>query len=94
MSKVYFPNLNGLRFIAASLVIVHHVEQFKEILGYSNYNEFSFIKLIGKLGVMLFFVLSGFLITYLLLVEQKEKGTIAIKSFYMRRLLRIWPLYF
>lgn len=41
-----------------------------------------------------FFVLSGFLITYLLLVEKDKFGTIAIKKFYIRRILRIWPLYF
>lgn len=94
MSKIYFPNLNGLRFIAALLVIIHHVEQFKEILGYQNYSQTPFIKIIGKLGVTLFFVLSGYLITYLLLVEEKNKGKIAIKDFYIRRALRIWPLYF
>ena len=41
-----------------------------------------------------FFVLSGFLITYLLLAEKKQEGTIKVKDFYMRRILRIWPLYF
>lgn len=54
----------------------------------------SFIRAIGKLGVMLFFTLSGFLITYLLLIEEKEKGKINIKQFYIRRMLRIWPLYY
>lgn len=43
---------------------------------------------------MLFFVLSGFLITYLLLAEQEKFGEIAISKFYWRRVLRIWPLYF
>lgn len=54
----------------------------------------SVIRSIGKLGVMLFFTLSGFLITYLLLIEEKEKGSVDIKQFYIRRVLRIWPLYF
>lgn len=94
MSKIYFPNLNGLRFITASIVIMHHVEQFKEFLGFPNYAHVSFIKLIGKAGVALFFVLSGYLITYLLLVETRDKGEIAIGRFYIRRALRIWPLYF
>lgn len=48
----------------------------------------------GELGVNFFFVLSGFLITYLLLSERQLTGRIAIGAFYMRRLLRIWPLYF
>jgi len=53
-----------------------------------------FIGVIGKLGVILFFVLSGFLITYLLLAEEQRFKTINIKNFYFRRMLRIWPLYF
>lgn len=94
MNKIYFPNLNALRFIAAALVIVHHVEQFKEFLGFENYHKAPFIQIIGKAGVLLFFVLSGFLITYLLLNEDNFKGEINIKKFYIRRILRIWPLYF
>lgn len=93
-SKFQFPNLNGLRFIAAALVIIHHVEQFKHFLGLPNYKSVAFVDLIGKASVVLFFVLSGFLITYLLLVEEQRKGTISIKNFYIRRTLRIWPLYF
>ena len=48
----------------------------------------------GELGVVIFFVLSGFLITYLLLAEKKEYNTIDVRKFYLRRILRIWPLYF
>lgn len=48
----------------------------------------------GGLGVYFFFVLSGFLITYLLLAEKEKIGTISIKQFYFRRILRIWPLYY
>ena len=48
----------------------------------------------GSLGVNFFFVLSGFLITFLLLNEEKYFGKINIKSFYIRRTLRIWPLFF
>ena len=94
LNKVYFPNLNGIRFIAAFVVIIHHIEQFKNLLGYENYWLNPTIQLIGPLGVILFFVLSGFLITYLLLIEEKQTKTISIKSFYMRRILRIWPLYY
>ncbi len=94
MNKVYFPNLNGLRFIAALLVIVHHIEQFKDLLGFKNYWHNPFVAGVGKLGVTLFFVLSGFLITYLLLTEKHETKTISIKDFYIRRILRIWPLYY
>lgn len=94
MERVYFPNLNGLRLIAALLVIVHHIEQLKYIYGMPNNFSSSFVQIIGELGVILFFVLSGFLITYLLLEEEKRTNTIAVKNFYLRRILRIWPLYF
>ena len=93
--KIYFPNLNGLRFIAAFLVIIHHIEQFKSISNFENYwDTVPFIGIIGKLGVILFFVLSGFLITYLLLTEEQSFKKISIGKFYVRRILRIWPLYF
>jgi peptidoglycan/LPS O-acetylase OafA/YrhL len=95
LEKTYFPNLNGIRFIAAFFVFIHHLEQFKYLYKIDNFwNDYPFIKLIGKLGVVLFFVLSGFLITYLLLAEEKLNSQINIKKFYIRRILRIWPLYF
>ncbi|MCB0762297.1 MAG: acyltransferase [Flavobacteriales bacterium] len=49
---------------------------------------------LGPLGVVFFFVLSGFLITYLLLVEREQAGFISVKNFYLRRIFRIWPLYY
>lgn len=93
-SKLYFPNLNGLRFIAALLVIIHHIEQFKTTFGLPGYWHNPFISVIGHQGVILFFVLSGFLITYLLLKEKEETKTVSIRSFYIRRILKIWPLYY
>ena len=93
--NIYFPNLNGLRFIAAFLVIIHHIEQIKSIFKIDNYwVTIPFVGIIGKLGVVLFFVLSGFLITYLLLAEEHSFKNISIRKFYIRRMLRIWPLYF
>lgn len=101
--KVFYKNLNSLRFIAASLVIIHHTEQYKWFNGLHNYfvpdsHHHSFfnpiIYLFGKLGVNIFFVLSGFLITSLLVVEKDKYQRIDIGKFYMRRVLRIWPLYF
>jgi peptidoglycan/LPS O-acetylase OafA/YrhL len=53
-----------------------------------------FVTFGGYFGVIFFFVLSGFLITYLLLQEKERSQTIAIKNFYIRRILRIWPIYF
>jgi peptidoglycan/LPS O-acetylase OafA/YrhL len=91
---VYFPNLNGVRFIAAFSVLIHHTEQIKFLMGIDNIYANHFIKNLGKLGVGLFFVLSGFLITFLLLSEKNRRGDISTKDFYIRRVLRIWPLYF
>ncbi|MBL7779362.1 MAG: acyltransferase [Chitinophagales bacterium] len=79
-TQVYFPNLTGLRFFAALSVIVYH------------YYGDSVIN--GHLGVILFFCLSGFLITSLLFKEVEQTGKVAIGYFLMRRVLRIWPLYY
>ncbi len=93
-NKIYFKNLNSLRFIAALIVLLSHVGQLTDIIGAaSQFNQLSFpVK--AEFGVILFFVLSGFLITYLLLTEKQLTNTVNIKAFYIRRALRIWPLYF
>lgn len=92
-AKVYFPGLNGLRFIAAAMVVVSHVELY----GFNfNFHTLGIEALftIGDVAVIFFFVLSGFLITYLLFKEKDTMGTVSVKDFYMRRILRIWPLYY
>lgn len=89
----YFKGLNGLRFFAAYLVVLHHAEQIRLKNNIFNLKELSLFNN-GGLAVTFFFVLSGFLISYLLLREQKETSNISIKRFYTRRILRIWPLYF
>jgi peptidoglycan/LPS O-acetylase OafA/YrhL len=90
---VYFPNLNGLRFFAAFMVLYAHVKFFKHLYGVNEF-KFPINTEWGELGVTLFFVLSGFLITYLLLHEYAKFGTIQLRFFYMRRVLRIFPLYY
>lgn len=90
--KIYFNNLNGIRSIAAFMVIFSHIELSKSYFNFENI--FQKIKHFGELGVVFFFVLSGFLITFLLLKEKELKNDIAYKNFYLRRILRIWPLYF
>jgi peptidoglycan/LPS O-acetylase OafA/YrhL len=92
--RIYFKNLNALRFIAATLVIFHHIEQYKLWAKLPNLCGNTAIEAMGHKAVSFFFVLSGFLITYLLLAEDKQSGEINVKNFYIRRILRIWPLYY
>jgi peptidoglycan/LPS O-acetylase OafA/YrhL len=97
---IYFPGLNGLRTIAAMGVMLSHITHSLDKYGLDSgiFGRFKDGKPIGLAlagsGVTIFFVLSGFLITYLLQAEQKEHGDIDIKKFYFRRILRIWPLYY
>jgi len=94
-NSIYFKNLNALRFVAAFSVLLAHIELLKSLNGFSNINDLAFYKSTnGHIGVILFFVLSGFLITFLLLKEESENNNISLKNFYVRRILRIWPLYF
>lgn len=95
---VYFQNLDGLRGIAALAVVFFHAANWFEYphASFSRllYQVLSFNSLGGELGVLFFFILSGFLITYLMFEETSKKGSISIGNFYMRRVLRIWPLYY
>jgi len=95
--KIFFKGLNELRAFAALAVIFHHIELFKsrDHIGSLFDSPFSyFIGTLGKNGVHLFFVLSGFLITFLLLKEKEKHKTIYFKKFFLRRIFRIWPLYY
>lgn len=92
--RTYFPNLDGLRFIGSLLIIIFHIEGIKGLHNRPQITIISNYIPIGNMDVSLFFVLSGFLITYLLLQEKKEKDSINLKAYYARRTLRIWPLYY
>lgn len=92
--SIHFPGLNGLRFLAALAVVVLHLELFKDLEGLPSIIHNPLVNSLGAMGVDLFFVLSGFLITYLLLEEKAQAGKIALLKFYQRRILRIWPVYY
>ena len=81
---IYFPAIDGLRFLAFLLVFIYH---FGFVISH-------FLSYIGWTGVELFFLLSGFLLTKILVAEQSQSGSIQLYKFFMRRIFRIWPLYF
>ncbi len=94
-TKIKFSGFNGLRFIAALLVIFGHAKLISPSL--TKYDSNPIWNLFfnnASLAVSFFFVLSGFLITYLLLQEHQSKGEISIIKFYKKRALRIFPLYY
>ncbi len=97
--RYYRPELDVVRFLAFLLVFLHHIlpndpdpraaailKEFTPI-GYAVVSACRF-------GLSLFFTLSAFLICELLLREKQATGTIKGKQFYIRRILRIWPLYY
>jgi len=91
--RYYKPELDVLRLCAFLFVFFVHRLDLAPINPTEYYWAYH-ISLVGNYGVPLFFFLSAFLITELLNREQQKFGSISIKSFYIRRMLRIWPLYF
>jgi len=84
--RMYWPELDGLRFLAALLVFIAHAP----ILPLPFLKE---LNRFGWSGVDLFLVLSAFLLTRLLKAEYEGNGSIGVMHFYVRRMLRIWPLH-
>ena len=83
---MYYKQIDGLRFIAVLMVIFHHIFPF-----FTTFNiDFGFF------GVNLFFVISGFLITEILLMQSLSNNSLLkiLKIFFLRRAIRIFPLYF
>lgn len=91
---LFFGGLTELRAIAAAAVVVSHIEYLRKSWGLHSSHDLAPVANLGTHGVTLFFCLSGFLITSLLSVEQARTGRIDIRRFYLRRALRIWPLYY
>jgi peptidoglycan/LPS O-acetylase OafA/YrhL len=83
------PGLDGLRAVAVGLVVFDHFCQSGLLPFYPLYNNFVDP---GNIGVRIFFVISGFIITSLLIREQKHEGTVSLRAFYIRRCFRILPL--
>jgi peptidoglycan/LPS O-acetylase OafA/YrhL len=95
MKKELFPSLNGLRALSIIIVVLSHLkEDILEIPFLSNIFKYLTFLTDGQLGVNIFFVISGFLITMLLIREENYTGKIDIIKFYLRRLFRIFPAYY
>jgi peptidoglycan/LPS O-acetylase OafA/YrhL len=83
------PQLDGLRWCAFVLVFLHHAPVFP-----GGSRLLPSLQALGWVGVDLFFVLSGYLLIALLYRERAATGTIDIRKFFIRRILRIWPLFY
>ena len=83
----YFHTLDALRFFAFFKVFLFHLP-----LSYPG--AYDYLAKDGEVAVQFFFVLSGFLITYLILSEKQRTGRLNFKRFFTRRAFRIWPLYY
>jgi peptidoglycan/LPS O-acetylase OafA/YrhL len=95
----YRPELDGLRFFAFLAVYLNHTLLFG-VGGHHQHMSDRLAHLLGTIGtagafgVDLFFALSAYLITELLLRERQARQRLDVRAFYLRRILRIWPLYF
>lgn len=87
-SRRHFHTFDALRFLAVFKVFLQHM------MPVAAFPWFNYVKLGGYVGVYFFFVLSGFLITYIICSEKQQSGTINLKNFFARRVLRIWPLFY
>jgi peptidoglycan/LPS O-acetylase OafA/YrhL len=99
----YRPELDVVRLLAFFLVFLHHtlprsevapkVDRLFQLVGPRGWPAVvSFTDACG-MGLCLFFALSAYLITELLLAERKTNKIVSVRKFYIRRALRIWPLY-
>jgi peptidoglycan/LPS O-acetylase OafA/YrhL len=84
LQSSYYPSLDGLRGVAIIMVVLAHLHFTSRFYYDVIFN--------GKLGVLIFFVLSGFLITTLCIKEKVITKNISLKNFYLRRALRIFPV--
>lgn len=87
-----FKSLDGIRGLSILLVVFGHSYNSFISGGLASFLDKYYIH--HSVGVSLFFVLSGYLITKLLIIEENEKGRVCLKKFYYKRLIRIFPAYY
>lgn len=95
-TKFRFKNLDSIRTIAFLSTFMAHAfyAVTPSVLNSDAYHWATKFREVFSFGVPIFFVLSGFLISYLMLREQSLNGRFSLKDFYMRRVLRIWPVFY
>ena len=93
-NKNRIPGLDGLRAISIALVLVEHLPSCAGFPMTVDQAQLWRLSHIGRLGVRVFFVISGYLISTLLFRELEKSGKIDLVKFYFRRTLRIFPAYF
>jgi peptidoglycan/LPS O-acetylase OafA/YrhL len=85
------PSLDGLRAVSILMVLYGHLQGTR---GFPALNLHWWLGDVAHLGVIVFFVISGFLITSLLMQERQASGTVSLRKFYLRRTLRIFPAFY
>ena len=98
-SESFDASIDAVRFLAFFLVFIAHISDTilqRTIAGPSSIwsSLVQTASAFGRQGVTIFFTLTGFLLARVLIREARKQGEISIKNFYIRRILRIWPLYF
>jgi peptidoglycan/LPS O-acetylase OafA/YrhL len=87
--------LDGWRGVSILLVLAHHAVVYAFPASVGRYKLWSHVfEVAGTLGVCIFFAISGFVITRLLLIEERDYGSISLRGFYTRRVFRILPVFY
>lgn len=91
--KARIKYFDPLRAFLALSVVIYHIPQISETVGIPFFNNLALFHR-GSEAVLVFFALSGYLIIGQLFKEKSTRGTINIKDFYVRRMLRLYPVYY
>lgn len=86
--------LDGVRALACLVVMLNHFDGMPGAVSWKPTWDALVAMVSGSMGLICFFTLSGFLLTFLAVLEHHRSGQLDVRAFYMRRIFRIWPLHF